>query len=153
MLLKNSPMRSALHFIEHGRCDEVTHIARSVSFDYCSESAQRDSIEGKHSFRTFKPLLNRIESAFIASNHIERMEFLCNYHRSFCEILSPVSCRVRSPNPAPVRLAVSTNDRRRLATTPMGDVCLNPGGNAFGAGGMHTNISRPTHPSARAHDR
>ena len=62
MLLKNSPMRSALHFIEHGWCDEVTHIARSVSFDYYSKSAQRDSIEGKHSFRTFKPLLNRIAS-------------------------------------------------------------------------------------------
>ena len=62
ILLKNSPMRSALHFIEHGWCDEVTHIARSVSFDYYSKSAQRDSIEGKHSFRTFKPLLNRIAS-------------------------------------------------------------------------------------------
>jgi hypothetical protein len=57
VLLKNSLMRTAVHFIDHGWCDEVTHIARSVPFDYWPKSAQRDSIEGKHSFRVFNPFL------------------------------------------------------------------------------------------------
>jgi hypothetical protein len=47
---------AAFHWSDQ-RCDEVTHIARSVSFDYCSISAQRDSIGGKHGFRSFNLLL------------------------------------------------------------------------------------------------
>jgi hypothetical protein len=38
-------------------CDEVTHIVRSVPFDYFTKSAQRNFTEGKHSFRAFPNLL------------------------------------------------------------------------------------------------
>jgi hypothetical protein len=55
--LKKSAIGRRSHLLSGEYCDEVTHIATSVPFDYCSKSAQRDSSESKRSFLVFNPFL------------------------------------------------------------------------------------------------